>query len=440
MSLTSGTKLGPYEILSPLGAGGMGEVYRAKDTRLGREVAIKVLPEALANDADRLRRFQQEAQAVAALNHPNILSIHDFGQHEGSPFLVSELLEGQSLREALEAGPMPVRRAIEYALGIAKGLAAAHEKGIVHRDLKPENVFITKDGRVKVLDFGLAKLVRPEESNDTVMTLGNPATLPGTVMGTVGYMSPEQIRGVASDARSDIFSFGAVLYEMLTGKRAFKRDTSAETMTAILREEPPELIETGWQGPLGLQRILGRCLEKNVERRFQSASDLAFAIESLSGSSSISGVTSSGPSLVPLPLPEKPSRVRGWMLWSAAFAGVLLVAAAWFAGRSASTRPPLKYTRLTYQQGRSHRTGAFPCAGWADHCLQRAVGERSDAGLYGAEGVSAIHESGSAKRVATRIIRRRKYGDRCRSDLQLVVHDRHHVRGADGGRHAPRPE
>src|ERR1019366_770286 len=283
MALTSGTRLGPYEIESPLGAGGMGEVYRAKDTRLGREVAIKVLPEALAKDTDRLRRFQQEAQAVAALNHPNILSIHDFGEYEGSPFLVSELLEGQTLRETLEAGPLPVRRAVEYALGIAHGLAAAHDKGIVHRDLKPENVFITKDGRVKVLDFGLAKLVSAEESHDTVATLATPATLPGTVMGTVGYMSPEQVKGKPSDARSDIFSFGAVLYEMLTGKRAFKRETSAETMTAILREEPPELAETGWQGPLGLQRILSRCLEKSVERRFQSAIDLAFAIESLSG-------------------------------------------------------------------------------------------------------------------------------------------------------------
>jgi eukaryotic-like serine/threonine-protein kinase len=220
MGLTSGTKLGPYEIQSPLGAGGMGEVYRARDTRLGRDVAIKMLPEALAKDADRLRRFEQEARTIAALNHPNILGIYDIGTHDGAPFLVSELLEGQTLREKLETGPPPVRRAIEYALGIAQGLAAAHEKGIVHRDLKPENVFITRDGRIKVLDFGLAKLVRPEESHETVATLASPATLPGTVMGTVGYMSPEQVKGGASDARSDIFSFGAVLYEMLTGKRA----------------------------------------------------------------------------------------------------------------------------------------------------------------------------------------------------------------------------
>ncbi len=242
MALTSGTKIGPYEIQSPLGAGGMGEVYRARDTRLGRDVAIKVLPEAVAKDVDRLRRFEQEARTVAALSHPNILGIHDIGTHDGAPFLVSEFLEGQTLREKLELGPLPVRRAIEYALGIAQGLAAAHEKGIVHRDLKPENVFITRDARVKVLDFGLAKLAGREQMHETVVTLTSPATLPGMVMGTVGYMSPEQVRGEATDARSDIFSFGTVMYEMLTGKRAFKRDTSAETMTAILREEPLELI------------------------------------------------------------------------------------------------------------------------------------------------------------------------------------------------------
>jgi serine/threonine protein kinase/dipeptidyl aminopeptidase/acylaminoacyl peptidase len=349
MALTSGTKLGPYEILLPIGAGGMGEVYRARDTRLGREVAIKVLPESLANDADRLRRFEQEARTIAALNHPNILGIHDIGTHDGAPFLVSELLEGQTLREKLESGPLPVRRAIEYALGIATGLAAAHEKGIVHRDLKPENVFITRDGRVKVLDFGLAKLVRPEESHETVATLASPATLPGTVMGTVGYMSPEQVKGGASDARSDIFSFGAVLYEMLSGKRAFKRDTSAETMTAILREEPAELSDTGWQGPPALQRILVRCLEKNVERRFQSASDLAFAIESLSGSSS--GSSAASTSAVTRSI-EAPKARRMWLPLAAASLGVMaLLAAAWTVSRRPAARPQPKFTRLTYQQG-----------------------------------------------------------------------------------------
>ena len=315
MALSSGTKLGPYEIQSPLGAGGMGEVYRARDTRLGGDVAIKVLPEALANDADRLRRFEREARTIAALNHPNILGIYDIGAHDGAPFLVSEFLEGQTLREKLESGPLPVRRATEYALAIAQGLAAAHEKGIVHRDLKPENVFVTRDGRVKVLDFGLAKLVRPEESHETVVTLTSPGTLPGMVMGTVGYMSPEQVRGEPSDARADIFSFGAVLYEMLTGKRAFKRETSAETMTAILREEPPELGGTGWQGPLPLQRTLVRCLEKNVERRFQSASDLAFAIESLSGTSTAKIV------------PQPQSR-RAWLPW-VIVAALLVGTAVW---------------------------------------------------------------------------------------------------------------
>jgi eukaryotic-like serine/threonine-protein kinase len=338
MALSSGTKLGPYEIQSPLAAGGMGEVYRARDTRLERDVAIKVLPEALVRDADRLHRFEQEARTIAGLNHPNILAIHDIGTHDGAPFLVSELLEGMTLREKLEAGPLPARRAIEYALGFAQGLAAAHEKGIVHRDLKPENVFITRDGRVKVLDFGLAKLVRPEERNETALTVAS-GTLPGIVMGTVGYMSPEQVRGEASDARSDIFSFGAVLYEMLTGKRAFKRDTSAETMTAVLREEPPELNESGWQGPLGVQRILTRCLEKSVERRFQSASDLAFAIESLNGTSSAKSVV-------------QPTVSRAWLPWAAVLATVVvLVVAAWSVGRWSAAKPQPKFTRLTYEQG-----------------------------------------------------------------------------------------
>ena len=339
MVLNSGTKLGPFEIQSPLGAGGMGEVYRARDTRLGRDVAIKVLPEALANDADRLRRFEQEARTIAALNHPNILGIHDIGTHEGAPFLVSELLEGETLREKLEAGPLATRRVIEYSLGIAQGLAAAHDKGIVHRDLKPENVFLMRDGRVKLLDFGLARLVRPEDGRETGVTLTSPATLPGMVMGTVGYMSPEQVRGESSDARSDIFSFGAVLYEMLTGKRAFKRDTTAETMTAILREEPPELSETGWQGPPALQRVLSRCLEKNVERRFHSASDLAFAIESLSGTSATHSM-------------EQPRARRAWLPWAATALGVLALGGAmWLVGRRSATRVPLKFTRLTYQQG-----------------------------------------------------------------------------------------
>jgi len=337
MALTLGTKLGPYEIMSLVGAGGMGEVYRARDKRLGRDVAIKVLPEALANDDDRLRRFEQEARTIAALNNPNILGIHDVGVHEGAPFLVSEFLEGQTLREKLVSRPLPVRRAIEYALGIAEGLAAAHEKGIVHRDLKPENVFVTRDGRIKVLDFGLAKLVRPEENHETAVTLSSPATLPGMVMGTVGYMSPEQVRGEPIDPRSDIFSFGAVLYEMLTGKRAFKRATSAETMTAILREEPQALNDTGWQGPVELQRILARCLEKNAARRFQSASDLAFTMEALSGTSTAKGVS-------------QPKSKRVWFPWVVA-AALLIGFAVWEAVRPAGAPAnPLEkahFTRIT---------------------------------------------------------------------------------------------
>jgi Tol biopolymer transport system component len=296
----------------------MGEVYRARDTRLGRNVAIKVLPEALASDADRLRRFEQEARTIATLNHPNILGIHDIGAHCGAPFLVSEFLEGQTLREKLISGPLPLRRAIEYALGIAVGLAAAHEKGVVHRDLKPENLFVTRDGRIKVLDFGLAKLVRPEENHDLTRTLESPATLPGTVMGTVGYMSPEQVRGEPIDSRSDIFSFGAVLYEMLTGKRAFKRETSAETMTAILREEPPTLNDTGWQGPPELQRLLARCLEKNVTQRFQSASDLAFAIASIGGTSTVAGVSQPKSRLVWLPWVIAAAVLMGTVFWEKA--------------------------------------------------------------------------------------------------------------------------
>jgi eukaryotic-like serine/threonine-protein kinase len=245
MPLATGTKIGPYEILSPLGAGGMGEVYRARDTRLGRDVAIKVLPASMARDAERLRRFETEARAVAALNHPNILSIHDIGTHDGAPYLVSECLEGKSLRTELGDGPLPPRRTVEYGIEIAQGLAAAHDKGIIHRDLKPENIFITRDGRVKILDFGLAKLVRPEAVSDQGATMESQPTSAGALLGTVGYMAPEQVRGEPTDARSDIFALGTILYEMLSGQRAFRRDTSAETMTAILKEDPPEISMTG---------------------------------------------------------------------------------------------------------------------------------------------------------------------------------------------------
>src|ERR1700733_10998314 len=287
MALTSGSKLGPYEIQSPLGAGGMGEVYRARDARLNRDVAIKILPASFSADRERLTRFAQECRAAAALNHPNILSIFDIGDDPSAPYVVSELLEGETLRDRLRNGALTSHKAIDYAGQIARGLAAAHDKGIVHRDLKPENLFITHDGRVKILDFGLAKLTRPEASPEDDATL-QALTEPGLVMGTVGYMSPEQVRGKAADYRSDIFAFGAILYEMISGERAFKGETPADTMSAILKDEPPELSETVRNVPPALERIVRHCLEKNPAQRFQSAGDLAFGLEALTDISSSS--------------------------------------------------------------------------------------------------------------------------------------------------------
>jgi len=283
MSLTAGTILGQYEIRSPLGAGGMGEVYRAHDTRLDRDVAIKVLPEYLTTDPERLRRFEQEARATAALNHPNILAVYQMATDNGISYLVEEMLEGETLRERLRRGPIPLRKAIDYAVQIAHGLAAAHDRGIVHRDLKPENLFITKDGRVKILDFGLAKLGAAKDASGQEATLTE-QTNPGTVMGTAGYMSPEQVRGKTVDHRTDIFAFGTILYEMVTGKQPFRKATSAETMAAILNEEPSSVSQLTPATPPGLERVVHRCLEKNPEQRFQSASDLAFALEALSDS------------------------------------------------------------------------------------------------------------------------------------------------------------
>jgi WD40 repeat protein len=286
VALSKGTRLGPYEILSPLGAGGMGEVYRAKDPRLGRDVAIKVLPASFSQDADRLRRFEQEARAAGILNHPNITAVYDIGQHDGAPYVVQELLEGETLRSALAIGKLSQRKAIDYALQITHGLAEAHEKGIVHRDLKPENVFVTKGDRVKILDFGLAKLTHQEEGGQaTNLPTASAGTEPGVVMGTLGYMSPEQVRGKPADARSDIFSFGAILYEMLSGRRAFHGDSAADTMSAILREEPPDLSVTNQNVSPALERIVRHSIEKNPERRFHSAHDLAFDLEALSSAS-----------------------------------------------------------------------------------------------------------------------------------------------------------
>ena len=286
MALTFGTKLGPYEIIAQIGAGGMGEVYRARDPQLGRDVAIKVLPSFLSRDPDRLRRFEQEARAAAALNHPNILAVYQFGTYEGSPYLVSELLEGSTLRDQLLRGPLPIRKAVDYGIQTARGLAAAHEKGIVHRDLKPENLFLTKDGRMKILDFGLAKLIPQPHASDPGTPTLTEGTEPGVVLGTVGYMSPEQVRGQSADERADLFAFGAILYEMLTSKRAFHKPTSAETMSAILNEETPAISQIVPSIPPALHRVVQRCLEKVPEQRFHSASDLAFALEALSDSGS----------------------------------------------------------------------------------------------------------------------------------------------------------
>jgi serine/threonine protein kinase/Tol biopolymer transport system component len=279
MALAAGTKLDGYQILSLVGEGGMGEVYRARDPVLKRDVAIKVLPQFVSQDSDRMRRFQQEAQAAAALNHPNILAVYQLGNFEGTTYLVSELLEGGTLREELTHGALPARKAIDYGVQIAHGLAAAHHKGIVHRDLKPENIFISRDGRAKILDFGLAKLTLPEDG-DTLTAKDQ--TTPGQVLGTAGYMAPEQVRGETVDHRADVFAFGAILYELMTRQRAFKKPTSAETMTAILHDDPPAISLNAADSSPGLLRIVQRCLEKKPERRFQSASDLAFALEALS--------------------------------------------------------------------------------------------------------------------------------------------------------------
>jgi eukaryotic-like serine/threonine-protein kinase len=300
MPISANTTLGQYSIISRIGEGGMGEVWRARDGQLGRDVAIKILPASLSENKDRLTRFELEAQAAGALNHPNILSIYHIGTHEGTPYIVSELLEGETLRDRMAAGALSPRKATDYALQIARGLAAAHEKGVIHRDIKPDNIFITDDGRVKILDFGLAKLTGLVDGVDsqTEVPTRKVNTDPGTVMGTMGYMSPEQLKGKHVDHRSDIFSFGAILYEMLSGKRAFRGDSMAETMSAILREDPPDLSETNKTVSPALERVVRHCLEKNPAERFHSARDLAFAIESLSGSAAISGQTSPMPGLV----------------------------------------------------------------------------------------------------------------------------------------------
>ncbi len=320
MSIAPATRFDHYEILALLGKGGMGEVLRAKDTRLDREVAIKILPAEFALEADRLRRFEQEARATSALNHPNILTVYDFGTQEGNPYLVMELLDGEELRAQLDEGALPVRKVIEYAQQITAGLAAAHEKGIVHRDLKPENLFVTKDNRVKILDFGLAKLRPPRnDSAGSEIATQKQITNPGTVMGTVAYMSPEQVRGQDLDYRSDIFSFGIILYEMLSGQRTFTGESQVEVMNAILKEDPPEL--TNNKIPPQLDKIVRRCLEKKPEMRFHSAHDLGFALSTLTTPSGARLETATAVAAVTESSPVSTARwfgnVRLWMITTA---------------------------------------------------------------------------------------------------------------------------
>jgi len=318
MRLAAGALLGPYRIIAPIGAGGMGEVYRAQDTRLNRDVAIKVLPEHLSNDADALARFESEAKSVAALSHPNILVLHDFGSQDGAAWAVTELLEGETLRERLDRGALPWRKAVEIAAAVAEGLAAAHAKGITHRDIKPANIFLTSDGRVKILDFGLAvqrQALKPDDKTAQYVVADS-----GTISGTVGYMSPEQLRGETVGAPSDIFSLGCVLYEMVTGKRAFGGQSVTDTMAAVLKEEPPAVGDSAQPGPPELARILERCLAKNPAQRFHSAHDLAFALRSLS--------TSAGQQQAAIPAPAHSN--RRWIV-AAAVAGVLILAGGGFA-------------------------------------------------------------------------------------------------------------
>ena len=341
MTLSAGGRLGPYEVRGLLGAGGMGEVYRAWDARLGREVAVKVLPASAASDPDRLRRFEQEAKAAGSLSHPNLLAVFDVGSHEGAPYLVSEKLEGETLRDRMGGGDLTPRKAVEHAVQVARGLAAAHERGIVHRDLKPENLFVCRDGVVKILDFGLAKL-HDEPRGGPEDETASQMTRPGTIVGTVAYMSPEQVRGLAVDARSDIFALGVVLYEMLARRRPFGGDTPAEVQTAILREEPRELPAIDGRVSVALDRVVRRCLEKRPEDRFDTARDVALSLEAVAGATGESTATAA-------PAGRRP-RLRS----AAVLTGVLLAAATLGGALAWHLRPPPpppSYTQLTFRRG-----------------------------------------------------------------------------------------
>lgn len=356
MSLPPGQRLGAYEVGTKIGEGGMGQVYRAHDVKLGRDVAIKILPASVSQDPDRLARFEREAQAVASLSHPNVVSLFEFGAHEGQPFVVMELLEGQTLRDALVSGPLPVRKAIEVATQIARGLAAAHDKHLIHRDLKPENVFLLRDGQVKILDFGLARVLTDAPAG-TGATETIARTNPGTVMGTVGYMAPEQVRGGPVDARTDLFALGAVLYEMVSGSRAFQRETAAESLTAILREDVPEIARTRADVPPAVDRIVQHALEKNPNERFQTARDIGFALSSLSGSSSgspASAIAAARESATPRASSARTS--AGRVIGMAAATAIAAGAIGWWLGqggsRSANATARFdQFTQLTDEAG-----------------------------------------------------------------------------------------
>jgi len=394
MTLAAGTRLGSYEITAKLGEGGMGEVYRARDTKLQRDVAIKVLPAEFAADRERLERFDREARAVAALSHPNILAIFDSGSEAGQVYAVMELLEGESLRERLRDGPLGTRKAVEIAAEIAQGLAAAHERGIVHRDLKPENVFVLPDGRVKILDFGLARESAGPGSKSQLLAAPTegPGTAPGAVLGTVGYMAPEQVRGLLADARADLFALGVILYEMLTGRRAFLRDSSVETMSAILREEPPELATLAGRLPAALEQVLRRCLEKRPEERFQSARDLAFALRA-----AIAGSTPSAAALGAV-RGRRPALPRLLLASALALAGILV---GWALGRGTAPRreapdaPRPTFRQLTKLPGGEGAPSLAPDG--SAMVYERAVEGQRDLFLQRVDGQTAILLTGDCR-------------------------------------------
>lgn len=381
MTLIAGSRLDSYEIVAPLGAGGMGEVYRARDGALKRDVAIKVLPAYWSRDPESLRRFELEAQATAALNHPNIVSIFHVGKHDGSPYIVTELLQGETLRDRLRKGPMRLREVLDTGIELARGLAAAHSAGIVHRDLKPENIFVTKDGRIKILDFGLARLdpAKAATADDSTIPYRQESA-PGQVLGTVGYMSPEQARGQAADARSDIFAVGVILYEMLTGKRAFQKATSVETMTAILNEDPPAISQVAPSLSPGLQKIVNRCLAKSPERRFQHASDFGFALEALSDASSTA-----------LPTIAQQAVSRKW-IWIAAAVAIVSISTALIVWWRQPPAVPVvdAVTKLTNDGKVKGGGGRLVTDGSRIYFLEGSVGSYETAQVATAGGATAI--------------------------------------------------